>query len=96
VDETVDPLRVILETIDEDNANSVIDEAHATGFYVPGGRGMFALLGLVDCVLSRLPTLGSPRGQVVRDSLHTNICFLMDWYPSHVVNKTLFSITCAC
>jgi 7-keto-8-aminopelargonate synthetase-like enzyme len=77
VDGTVDPPRVILETIDgvfpADNAKLVIDEAHATGLYVPGGHGMVALLGLVDCVLSRLPTLGSPRGQVVRDSLHTNI-----------------------
>jgi hypothetical protein len=43
---------------------------------------MVAFLGLVDCVLSRLPTLGSLGiDQVVRDSLHTNICFLMDWYP---------------
>jgi 7-keto-8-aminopelargonate synthetase-like enzyme len=40
----------------------VIDEVHATGLYLPGGRGMVALLGLVDCVLARLPTLDSPRG----------------------------------
>jgi hypothetical protein len=36
VDGTVDPHRVILETIDEifpaDKANLVIDEAHATGY----------------------------------------------------------------
>jgi 8-amino-7-oxononanoate synthase len=66
MDGTVDPPRVILETIDEvfpaDNANLVIDEVHATGLYLPGGRGMVALLGLVDCVLARLPTLDSPRG----------------------------------
>jgi hypothetical protein len=74
VDGTVIPLRVTLEIIDEsfpaDNANLVIDEAHATGLYVPGDRGMVALLGLVDCVLAQLPTLGSPRGQVVRDSTY--------------------------
>jgi hypothetical protein len=38
--------------------NSVIDETHATGLYVHGGRGMVALLEQVDCVLARLPTLG--------------------------------------
>jgi hypothetical protein len=74
VDGTVTPLRVTLEIIDKsfpaDNANLVIDEAHATGLYVPGGRGMVALLGLVDCVLAQLPALGSPRGQVVRDSTY--------------------------
>jgi 8-amino-7-oxononanoate synthase len=62
VDGTVTPLCMTLEIIEEffpvDNANLVIDEAHATGLYVPGGRGMVALLGLVDCVLAQLPTLG--------------------------------------
>jgi 7-keto-8-aminopelargonate synthetase-like enzyme len=47
---------VTLEIIDEffsaDNANTVIGEAHATGLYVPDGRGM------VDCVPARLPTFG--------------------------------------
>ena len=34
-----------------------------TGFCVPGGRGMVALLALVDCVLARLPTTGkTPAG----------------------------------
>jgi 7-keto-8-aminopelargonate synthetase-like enzyme len=55
---------VTLEIVDEffpaDNAHSAIDEAHATGLFVPGGCGTVALLELVDCVL---PTLGkSPTG----------------------------------
>jgi 7-keto-8-aminopelargonate synthetase-like enzyme len=63
MDGTVDPPRVILETIDEvfpaDNANLIIGKAHATRLYVPGGRGMVALLGLVDCVLAQLHTFGN-------------------------------------
>ena len=59
VDGTVTPLRVTPKISEEllpaDHPNY---EAHATGLHVPGGRGIVALLGLVDCVLAQLLTLG--------------------------------------
>ena len=62
MDGTVAPLRAILDTTKDvfpaDNAYLVVDEAHATGLYGPGGRGMVAQLGLEDCVLARLHTFG--------------------------------------
>jgi 8-amino-7-oxononanoate synthase len=62
MDGTVAPLRAILDGMDEvfpaGNVHLVVDEAHATGLYGPGGRGMVALLGLEDRVLARLHTFG--------------------------------------
>ena len=62
MDGTVAPLCAILDTMDEvfpaGNAHLVVDEAHATGLYGPGGCGMVALLGLEDRVLARLHTFG--------------------------------------
>ena len=62
MDGTVAPLRVMLDAMDEvfpaGNAHMVVDEAHATGVYGPGGRGMVAWLGLEDRVLARLHTFG--------------------------------------
>jgi len=62
MDGTVAPLRAMLGVMDEvfpaGNAHLVVDEAHATGIYGPGGRGMVALLGLEDRVLARLHTFG--------------------------------------
>ena len=62
MDGTVAPLRAVLDVMDEvfpaGNAHLVVDEAHATGLYGPGGRGMVALLGLEDRVLARLHTFG--------------------------------------
>jgi 8-amino-7-oxononanoate synthase len=62
MDGTVAPLRSILDTMKEvfpaGNAYLVVDEAHATGLYGPGGRGMVAQLGLEDRVLVRLHTFG--------------------------------------
>ncbi len=62
MDGTVAPLRAILDTMDDvfpaGNAYLVVDEAHATGLYGPGGRGMVAQLGLEDRVLARLHTFG--------------------------------------
>ncbi|KAF8468482.1 pyridoxal phosphate-dependent transferase [Russula ochroleuca] len=43
---------------DVSNVHLVVDEAHATGLYGPGGRGMVALLGPEDRVLARLRTFG--------------------------------------
>jgi len=40
------------------NAHLVVDEAHATGIYGPGGRGRVAMLGLEDRVFARLHTFG--------------------------------------
>jgi 8-amino-7-oxononanoate synthase len=61
MDGTVAPLRAILDTMKvfpAGNAYLVVDEAHATGLYGPGGRGMVAQLGLEDRVLARLHTFG--------------------------------------
>ncbi len=62
MDGTVAPLREILDTMNEvfpaGNAYLVVDEAHATGLYGPGGRGIVAQLGLEDRVLARLHTFG--------------------------------------
>ncbi|KAI0290341.1 pyridoxal phosphate-dependent transferase [Russula brevipes] len=62
MDGTVAPLRAILDAMDQvfpaGNAHLVVDEAHATGIYGPGGRGIVALLGLEDRVLARLHTFG--------------------------------------
>ncbi|KAH9959474.1 PLP-dependent transferase [Russula dissimulans] len=62
MDGTAAPLRPILDAMDEafpaGNAHLIVDEAHATGIYGPGGRGMVALLGLEDRVLVRLHTFG--------------------------------------
>ena len=62
MDGTVAPLRVMIDAMDEifpaRNAHLVVDEAHATGIYGPGGRGMVAQLGLEDRVLARLHTFG--------------------------------------
>ena len=62
MDGTVAPLRAILDTMKDvfpaGNSYLVVDEAHATGLFGPGGRGMVAQLGLEDCVLARLHTFG--------------------------------------
>jgi 8-amino-7-oxononanoate synthase len=62
MDGTVAPLLTILDTMKKvfpaGNAYLVVDEAHATGLYGPGGRGMVAELGLEECVLARLHTFG--------------------------------------
>ena len=60
MDGTVAPLRAMIDAMDEifpaRNAHLVVDEAHATGIYGRGGRGMVAQLGLEDRVLARLHT----------------------------------------
>ena len=62
MDGSVAPLRTMVDAMDEifpaRNAYLVVDEAHATGIYGPGGRGMVAQLGLEDRVLARLHTFG--------------------------------------
>jgi 8-amino-7-oxononanoate synthase len=62
MDGTVAPLCAILDAMEDvfpaGNAYLVVDEAHATGLYGPGGRGMVAELGLEDRVLARLHTFG--------------------------------------
>ncbi|KAH9052280.1 pyridoxal phosphate-dependent transferase [Lactarius vividus] len=62
MDGTVAPLCAMLDTMDAvfpaGNAHMVVDEAHATGLYGPGGRGLVAQLGVEKRVLARLHTFG--------------------------------------
>jgi 7-keto-8-aminopelargonate synthetase-like enzyme len=62
MDGSVAPLCAMLDTMDAvfpaGNAHMVVDEAHATGLYGPGGRGLVALLGVEKRVLARLHTFG--------------------------------------
>jgi 8-amino-7-oxononanoate synthase len=62
MDGAVAPLSAMLDTMDEvfpaGNAHLLVDEAHATGLYGPGGRGVVALLGLEDRVLARFHSFG--------------------------------------
>ncbi|KAH8984364.1 pyridoxal phosphate-dependent transferase [Lactarius hatsudake] len=62
VESVVAPLCAMLDTMDAvfpaGNAHMVVDEAHATGLYGPGGRGLVALLGVEKRVLARLHTFG--------------------------------------
>ena len=62
MDGTAAPLRAILDIMDEvfpaGNTYFIVDEAHATGLYAPGGRGIVALLGMEDRLLARLHTFG--------------------------------------
>ena len=62
MDGSVAPLCAMLDAMDAvfpaGNAHMVVDEAHATGLYGPGGRGLVALLGVEKRVLARLHTFG--------------------------------------
>lgn len=62
MDGSVAPLCAMLDAMDAvfpaGNAHMVVDEAHATGLYGPGGRGLVALLGVEERVLARLHTFG--------------------------------------
>jgi 8-amino-7-oxononanoate synthase len=62
MDGDVAPLAAICETVEKllpnHNGHVVVDEAHATGLYGPGGRGLVALFGLEDRVAVRLHTFG--------------------------------------
>jgi 8-amino-7-oxononanoate synthase len=46
------------EIFPERNAHLVVNEAHATGIYGPGGRGMVAQLAPEDRIFARLHTFG--------------------------------------
>jgi hypothetical protein len=62
MDGTVAPLRAMLDAMHEvfpaGNAHLVVDEAHSTGLYGSGGRGMVVLIGLEDRVHAQLHTFG--------------------------------------
>lgn len=62
MDGTFSPLKEMVEAIEEifpsGNAYLIVDEAHSTGIYGPGGKGRVAMLGLEDKVLVRLHTFG--------------------------------------
>ena len=61
-DGTVVPLRAMIDAMDEilpaHDAHLIVDEAHATEIYGPGGHGTVAQLGLENRLLARLHTFG--------------------------------------
>lgn len=62
MDGTLAPLPAIVTVLytlfPRGNAHLIVDEAHATGLFGPGGRGLVAHYGLEDRVLVRVHTFG--------------------------------------
>jgi 8-amino-7-oxononanoate synthase len=62
MDGTLAPLPEIVATLEDafpaGNAHLIVDEAHATGVFGPGGAGLVAHYGLEDRVFARLHTFG--------------------------------------
>ncbi len=62
MDGDIAPLVAICDTVEKllpnHNGHVIVDEAHATGVYGPGARGLVALFGLEDRVAVRLHTFG--------------------------------------
>ena len=62
MDGDIAPLVAICDTVENllpnHNGHVIVDEAHATGVYGPGARGLVALFGLEDRVAVRLHTFG--------------------------------------
>jgi 8-amino-7-oxononanoate synthase len=62
MDGDVAPLAAICDAVEtllpNHNGHIVVDEAHATGIYGPGGRGLVAHFGLDDRIAVRLHTFG--------------------------------------
>ncbi len=56
------PLREIVELKDRYNAWLMVDEAHATGVFGPGGAGLIEELGLTERVEIQMVTLGKALG----------------------------------
>jgi 8-amino-7-oxononanoate synthase len=56
------PLADIVSLAEKYGAMVMVDEAHATGVYEPGGAGLVAKLGLGDRVLIQMGTLGKALG----------------------------------
>jgi 8-amino-7-oxononanoate synthase len=62
MDGTISPLPDIIQLAESafpnDNAYVFVDEAHSTGIYGSGGRGIVNMLGLQDRIFARLHTFG--------------------------------------
>lgn len=56
------PLADIVSLAEKHGAMVMVDEAHATGVYEPGGAGLVAKLGLADRVPIQMGTLGKALG----------------------------------
>jgi glycine C-acetyltransferase len=56
------PLAAIVDLAEKFGAMVMVDEAHATGLYEPGGAGLVAQLGLGEGVLVQMGTLGKALG----------------------------------
>jgi glycine C-acetyltransferase len=56
------PLAAIVELAEKYDALVMVDEAHATGVFEPGGAGIVAKLALQDRVLVQMGTLGKALG----------------------------------
>jgi 8-amino-7-oxononanoate synthase len=96
MDGTVSPLREMLDIMDEvfpaGNAHMFVDEAHATGIYGPGGRGIVALLGLEDRVMARLHTFGkalAASGGACTFGMRLGLCFVDEGGTAVLLTSTL-------
>ncbi|KAH9979899.1 pyridoxal phosphate-dependent transferase [Lactifluus volemus] len=96
MDGTVSPLREMLDIMDEvfpaGNAHMFVDEAHATGIYGPGGRGIVALLGLEDRVTARLHTFGkalAASGGACALGMRLGLCFIDEGGTAVLLTSTL-------
>ncbi|WP_224996543.1 8-amino-7-oxononanoate synthase [Cesiribacter sp. SM1] len=56
------PLAALVELCKEYNAGLVVDEAHSTGLWGPGGAGLCVAQGLEQDVLARIYTFGKAMG----------------------------------
>jgi 8-amino-7-oxononanoate synthase len=56
------PLTAIVELAEKYSASVMVDEAHATGIFGPGGAGVVSKLGLGERVLVQMGTLGKALG----------------------------------
>lgn len=62
MDGDIAPLAVMADLCDANDAQLIVDEAHATGIFGSRGEGMICALGLQDKVFARVHTFGKALG----------------------------------